>query len=566
MTTNPGIPSDDPAPPPSGRERAHAALAVTLDGARDLLGAVRVAVLLPSSSGELQGVARTGFSVAAVADLAVVLAGAGCSDRLRAGQSLTLALDDQVAEELRPWLTAHGERQVVVTPLGDMGAFSGVLALGFDGSSRLTAARLTAVERFAALVGIALAGARRHAAAERRPAGANDGAHEPADDREAVEDSRDAGHGDEPAQALVAERQRFISLINTLPEGLLIVQDDGQVSLYNQAAIDLLGRAPEELSFSRRWDIYRPRTADGRPIPLDELPVARAFRGETVRAFELTVCRADGSDMPLLISAGPVREADGRVGAAIMVFQDITPLKELDRLKDDFINTVSHELRTPTTTIRGGALTLLKRSDRLDVQTRRQLLQDIAEESERLHHLVEDLLSLSRSQAGMRMAPEPLRLHRLVNRVILDLGPRTGGRSLIVDVPAGLPVVEADPVALEQVLRNLIENALVHSDRSALVEVTADAIDGEVRISVLDRGPGIPPDDLERVFEPFYRLPETVHAGAQGAGLGLTVCRRLIEMHGGRIWADRRPGGGAAFRFTLTVARDEGDDAGDAMN
>lgn len=355
------------------------------------------------------------------------------------------------------------------------------------------------------------------------------------------------------------EQRRLLSLIDTLPEGLLIVRPDGQITQYNQAALAILGTVAAEQSWPERVQAHGARTPDGRPFLADDLPLVRALRGETVKAVEMLVRRPDGVDVPLLVSAGPLRGPDGGVGGALSVFQDISRLKELDRLKDDFINTVSHELRTPTTTIRGGALTLLRRGDRLDDETRRQLLEDIAEESERLQRLVEDLLSLSRSQAGMRMAPEPVRLHRLVNKVILDLGARGGSRALTVDVPPGLPVVDADAIAIEQVLRNLLENAMIYSPRGGRVEVTAEVCGDQVVVSVLDHGPGLTEADLHRVFEPFYRTEATVRSGAGGAGLGLAVCRRLVELHGGRIWAEHRPGGGAAFRFTLPVVADTED-------
>jgi signal transduction histidine kinase len=357
--------------------------------------------------------------------------------------------------------------------------------------------------------------------------------------------------------ATQAERDQLTSMIETLPDGVIVLGADGTPTRFNQSAIELLGRLPVAGDVEAQWQAYRPRAADGTPISVEETPAARALAGETVRAVEMVVGRPDGSDVPLLMSAGPVPGSGDAPAGAVLTFQDITKVKELDRLKDNFINTVSHELRTPTTTIRGGALTLLRRGDHLDDDTRRQLLQDIADESERLHHLVEDLLSLSRSQAGMQMSPEPMRVHRLINKVVIDLGTRMGSHPLTIDAPASLPLIEADPLALEQVLRNLIQNAVRHSPRGGPVELEAAVGDNEVVIGVLDRGPGIPEADLDRVFEPFYRLPSSVASATQGAGLGLAVCRRLVMMNGGRIWVDRRSAGGSAFRFSIPVAADD---------
>ncbi len=351
------------------------------------------------------------------------------------------------------------------------------------------------------------------------------------------------------------ERRRLRLVIDVLPAGVMIVDRGGRMQVANQAALRILGlTVTAEGQPVQQASRYHLRPAAGRTFRSADEYIARVLAGGAVQGIEMVMRRPDGSEVPVRVSAAPLRTPEGDPDGCVVVLQDISALKEVERLKDQFINMVSHELRTPTTTIRGGALTLLRRSDRLDEETRRQLLQDVADESERLHHLVEDLLTLSRAEAGMQIAPEPVRLHRLVNKVVLDLGARLATCQLTVDVPRDLPLVEADPLALEQVLRNLLENAARHSRTGARVEITATAAEHEVVVSVLDGGPGLDPEDLERVFEPFYRSQAAIRAGVPGAGLGLAVCRRLVELQGGRIWAERRPGGGAAFRFTLPRA------------
>jgi PAS domain S-box-containing protein len=367
----------------------------------------------------------------------------------------------------------------------------------------------------------------------------------------------DAAHGQRRVEA---EQRRLTSVIETLPLGLIIVDADGRVSEHNSTAAELVGEVAEGYP----WDQLVPRVQAGelvrQPHTVSDLPLARALRGQLVRADEIVIRNEEGVETPLLVTAGPIRDADGSVAGAICAFQDISHLKELDRLKDDFINTVSHELRTPTTTIRGGALTLLRRGDRLDDETRRELLQDIVDESERLNHLLEDLLSLSRSRSGMQISPEPLRVQRLVNKAVLDLGARLGRCTLSIDLPHDLPLVDADPLALEQVVRNLLQNAAKYSPRGGRIEVTAQRVEDELQLTVADRGTGIAAAELERVFEPFFRSSAAVEAGAQGAGLGLAVCRRLVELCGGRIWAEPRRGGGMAFHFTVPVVDDSAED------
>ncbi|HZQ35616.1 MAG TPA: ATP-binding protein, partial [Dehalococcoidia bacterium] len=355
-----------------------------------------------------------------------------------------------------------------------------------------------------------------------------------------------------------AESERLQALIEALPVGIAMFDAQGNATLSNQAIADLFGHAPTG-NGRTAGGRYTLLTADGRPLPAEESPLCRVLNdGEAQLGRELVVRRAgDGDDVPVLVNAAPFRDAAGRLTGVVTVYQDITRLREVDRLKDDFINTVSHELRTPTTTVRGGALTLLKRGNQLDPSVREQLLHDMAEEAERLYHLVEDLLGMQRVQAGMQLQSEPIIPHRFVNDVILALGGRVGNHALMIEVPSDLPLVDADPTYLEQVFRNLLENAVKFSPRGRRIEITA-ALDGKnVRFSVLDRGSGIPKEDMDRVFEPFYKTADAVRTGSQGAGLGLAVCRRLIEVMGGRIWAEARPGGGTAFRFTLPILQDD---------
>jgi PAS domain S-box-containing protein len=362
-----------------------------------------------------------------------------------------------------------------------------------------------------------------------------------------------------------ASRRGLQTIIENLPEAIAITDAEGRITSYNHRAEELWGHPALSAALDQIPAAYGLHSPDGRPLPWRETPLALALleRAPT-SSREIRIRRPDGTEVPILSNCVPVHDGQGRITGAVEVFQDITKLKEIDRLKDDFVNTVSHELRTPTTTLRGGALTLLRRGDSLDETTKRQLLRDMSEEAERLHILVEDLLSLSRSQAGMQLTTEPVIPHRFVNHMILEMGSRVGDHSLTVRVPADLPIVEADPFCLEQIFRNLLENAVKFSPGGQRIEIEAEPGDDEVIFSVLDRGSGIPAKDLGRVFEPFYRSDEVVSAGAQGAGLGLAVCERFVHMQGGRIWTESRAGGGTVFRFTIPVVPEPaGEELGD---
>jgi len=224
---------------------------------------------------------------------------------------------------------------------------------------------------------------------------------------------------------------------------------------------------------------------------------------------------------------------------------------------DEFLSIVSHELRTPLTAIKGCARTLLRHGQALDPTTSQQLLRDIDQEAERLHRLVENLLELSRAgSAGAPLHAEPTPIESLIRRVVADLTPRAGERRFRLRLAAGLPRPTVDPVRIEQVLRNLVDNAVKYSPPDGAVDITAAHADGAVVVVVSDSGPGIAPEYRERVFDRFFRVePPGMNVG--GAGLGLAICRRFVEMHGGSLELLPTQGAGASFRFTLPVPSED---------
>ena len=220
---------------------------------------------------------------------------------------------------------------------------------------------------------------------------------------------------------------------------------------------------------------------------------------------------------------------------------------------DEFLATVSHELRTPLTAIKGCARTLLRHGQTLDPATSRQLLRDIDHEAERLHRLVENLLDLSRAGAGgVTLRAEPTSIEVLIRRVVADATPTAGERRFRLRLAAGLPRPRIDPVRVEQVIRNLVDNAVKYSPPSGAIDVAAARRDRVLVVSVADEGPGIAPEHRERVFDRFFRVePSGMSVG--GAGLGLAICRRFVELHGGQIELDATRERGACIRFTLPL-------------
>ncbi|MGH7264086.1 MAG: DUF4118 domain-containing protein, partial [Candidatus Rokuibacteriota bacterium] len=224
---------------------------------------------------------------------------------------------------------------------------------------------------------------------------------------------------------------------------------------------------------------------------------------------------------------------------------------ESERLRNALLSSVSHDFRTPLATITGAASSLLDGMDRLDPPARRELLTAIHEEGERLNRLVHDLLDMTRLESGaVEVRKEWHPLEEIVGAALSRLGRRLTDRPVTTRLPVDLPLVGLDGVLLEQALINLLENALAHTPGGSPIEVSASAHDGAVRLEIADRGPGLPPGDETRLFEKFHRGRL---AGPGGVGLGLAICRGIVEAHGGRISAENRPGGGAVFRIVLPL-------------
>jgi two-component system sensor histidine kinase KdpD len=220
---------------------------------------------------------------------------------------------------------------------------------------------------------------------------------------------------------------------------------------------------------------------------------------------------------------------------------------------DELFSILSHELRAPLTTIKGSSRTLLRHGAALDPATSRQLLQDIDQEADRLHRLVDNLLELARAGTGKgALRTEPTAVDALLRRVVADATPRAGDRRLRVRASANLPHPRIDPVRIEQVVRNLIDNAVKFSPPTGTIDLSAAHQEDAIVVAVRDDGPGVPPEYHHRVFERFFRV-EREGSTVAGAGLGLAICKRFVELHGGWIELDSRPGNGATFRFALPL-------------
>jgi two-component system phosphate regulon sensor histidine kinase PhoR len=302
------------------------------------------------------------------------------------------------------------------------------------------------------------------------------------------------------------------------------------------------------LRIERDSGIGRPYIETIRLPAIAEL-VAAVLLGRKPEALQLSPPR----DPSRTIMATAAPAAGSAAHGVILVLHDITELRRADQIRRDFVANVSHELRTPLTAIRGYVEALLEGDTKED--ERRRFLGIIARHSQRMERLVKDLLRLARLDAGQ----ETLDLircdtHSLAEAVVSDVAPALADRHqrIEITIAPGAAAVRADPAKMHDALRNLVANAITYSPEHTTIRIDATRDGDRVAISVSDQGPGIPDEDLSRVFERFYRVDKSRARDPGGTGLGLAIVKHLVELHGGTVRAENNPEGGA--RFTITIA------------
>jgi PAS domain S-box-containing protein len=348
------------------------------------------------------------------------------------------------------------------------------------------------------------------------------------------------------AESEHARAAELNAVILAIGDGIFVCGPDGRIALSNPAAEDIFPDVEE-----RTYDDILAELDD----PSDEAPPL----GQAGGPVELRASRGD--ERWIELSTYPVVRPEN-AGAdhgteTIVMLRDVTEARQRQAIRDTFIGVLSHELRTPVTTIYAGSKVLAREDDRLPPETRREIFADIVVEAERLHRLVEDVIAMTRfGESEGEVGNEPVLVQRVLPAVVRSEETRWSGITFRMTLPPGLPTAFADPTYVEQVVRNLLSNAAKYGGPGTTVDILADADDDELRIRIVDDGPGFPSEDADRVFELFFRSSAT--SAAAGAGIGLFVCARLVRAMGGRIWATPRPEGGAEFGFTLRVLRDEG--------
>ena len=352
---------------------------------------------------------------------------------------------------------------------------------------------------------------------------------------------------------LKQSEEQFRDLYEEAPTAYFSVAADGRIEQANRSATELLGYRRDELIGRPVLELYAD-TPNGKAKAQGVFQ--RFLAGEEVHEEELEMHRADGSKVWICLSVRPIRDKEGRVVASRSAVVDMTEHKKLDQLKDDFIGLVSHELRSPMTVIMGAINTALTEAERLSPEETRQLLNDAALEAESLSHLLGNLLELSRAQADrLSLHAEAISVRKVIQDTVEEIKRRSSAHEFAVDLPRKLPPVYADELRLERILYNLLENAVKYSPQGGEIRVSVKPEKEQLVIGVSDQGIGISPSEQAKLFAPFQRLEEFRPEGVGGVGLGLLVCRRLVEAHGGRIWVESEPGHGSTFFFTMLLSK-----------
>ena len=355
------------------------------------------------------------------------------------------------------------------------------------------------------------------------------------------------------------------ALVETCPIGVVVFDaKTGKPSSFNREAARIVeglmlpNRSPEQL-----LEVITFRRSDGREASLGEFPIAQTFvDAQTVRAEEVELSVPGGRSVTTLINATPIRSGQDEVVSVVITMQDLAPLQALDRMRSEFLSLVSHELRTPLAAIKGSTTTVLSTAPALDPVEAEQFFRVIDEQADNMRGLIGDLLDAGRIDTGtLSVSLEAAEVAEIVEQARTAFLRGGSTHTILIDLPRDLPRVTADRQRIVQVLNNLLSNAARHSPRASPIRIAAVRDGLHVAISVSDEGRGVPESLLPHLFRKYTNRGGEGTGGLRGAGLGLSICKGLVEAHGGRIWAaSAGPGLGAQFTFTIPVAEQEARD------
>jgi len=371
---------------------------------------------------------------------------------------------------------------------------------------------------------------------------------------EAQENAERARMSLEKAESFGKDVAQMKALLESMSEGLIVLDSTGRLLVWNQAAREMTGLTDQQAQGLVELPQVAVLGLDGSPLPVEEWPNNRVRTGERVTDQEVIFLRPDGSQRYIVSSGCAVLDDDGKVALAILVFRDVTELRQLEQLRREYVSIISHDLRNPLTVILAHADYLASSPGKARLKSHeRRSASFILTSALRINAMIQDLLDSARLDSGqLRLERQPVDLGLLATELVGRQSPLAGWQRVRFELPGDLPLVEADRDRLERILINLISNALKYSPPNSEVLVGAKVAGGNVVVSVFDQGLGIMPEDLPHIFDRFYSAKNPHKVG--GLGLGLHITRMLVEAHGGCIWVESVVGRGARFYFNLPVA------------
>jgi len=357
-------------------------------------------------------------------------------------------------------------------------------------------------------------------------------------------------------------------VLNSIADGVYSTDLNRIIKTWSRGAEEITGWKAEEIIGHPCFDFLKHTDDEGRVLCDVDCPIVQTFRTGRDSAKEAWVFTKDGRRIPVSITVGPIFDENCNVIGAVEVFRDISKERELlesikraNALKDQFLANVSHELRTPLNSIIGFSELLKEQVVGPLNEKQLQYVQNILQSGEHLLSLINDILDLSKVEAGtLEVESVPINLKEVLQWALFMQRERAKRHniSLNLDMDEGIGIVKTDPTRLKQVLFNLLSNAVKFTPDGGSVMVKAEKLNGEIQISVSDTGIGIPREKIEEIFKPFVQLDSSLSRQYEGTGLGLALTRRLVELLGGRIWVESQLGKGSTFHFTIPVELEKG--------
>lgn len=346
-------------------------------------------------------------------------------------------------------------------------------------------------------------------------------------------------------------------VLSQLRDAVIVLDSSRRVEAWLGACEAIFGWPADEAVGKQIDQLLRPRDTNENPCCIG--PTERDQRLSIIKGkpeLEVLAATKGGGDIWVGASCAFKRDQRSKIVRSFVVARDITRRKRVDLEKSEVISAVSHELRSPLTSVKGFTSTLLNRWDRLDDEQKRHLLYTINDDADRVTRLIGELLDFSRIELGrVILRRQMCDVGEIAKRVADRAQNRSPDHRIETRFEKGFPKVFADPDKLEQILTNLVENAVKHT-QGGLVGVAGELDESKVRVAVSDEGHGVPQEQRQSVFGKFYRRGERA-GDPTGVGLGLYISKGLVEAHGGRIWVEDAPGGGALFAFTLPISAPE---------